>query len=188
MHSKAAFFTNHKPFFCTSPSLSLSKATLFHHKRRKFAPSHNLLFAKNTAILLSSALNPYAVTPEPRTDSKPFRRRFVRKTGFGSCRQKYLQKYFRQSFESQVAGRSPVCFLVTFCTMQKVTTRSLCREHRGFANLNSARRNGGFTRTKLKPSQREIRGSANLESAQPNNDHALTKLNPFAAPRHLAAA
>ena len=106
MHSKAAFFTNHKPFFCTSPSLSLSKATLFHHKRRKFAPSHNLLFAKNTAILLSSALNPYAVTPEPRTDSKPFRRRFVRKTGFGSCRQKYLQKYFRQSFESQVAGRS----------------------------------------------------------------------------------
>ena len=100
MHSKAAFFTNHKPFFCTSPSLSLSKATLFHHKRRKFAPSHNLLFAKNTAILLSSALNPYAVTPEPRTDSKPFRRRFVRKTGFGSCRWKLLQKHFRQSFES----------------------------------------------------------------------------------------
>ena len=151
MHSKAAFFTNHKPFFCTSPSLSLSKATLFHHKRRKFAPSHNLLFAKNTAILLSSALNPYAVTPEPRTDSKPFRRRFVRKTGFGSCRQKYLQKYFRQSFESQVAGRSPVCFLVTFCTMQKVTTRSLCREHRGFPNLDSARRNGGFARTQLNP-------------------------------------
>ena len=47
-----------------------------------------------------SALNPYAVTPERRTDSKPFRRRFVRKTGFGSCRRKYLQKYFRQSFES----------------------------------------------------------------------------------------
>ena len=151
MHSKAAFFTNHKPFFCTSPSLSLSKATLFHHKRRKFAPSHNLLFAKNTAILLSSALNPYAVTPEPRTDSKPFRRRFVRKTGFGSCRQKYLQKYFRQSFESQVAGRSPVCFLVTFCTMQKVTTRSLCREHRGFANLNSARRSRSFVPQQLKP-------------------------------------
>ena len=29
-------------------------------------------------------------------------------------------------------------FLVTFCTPQKVTTRSLCREHRGFPNLDSA--------------------------------------------------
>ena len=36
--------------------------------------------------------------------------------------------------------------------MQKVTSRSLCREPRGFANL---------------------------EAARPNNDHALTKLNPF---------
>ena len=52
-------------------------------------------------------------------------------------------------FESQVAGRSPVCFLVTFCTMQKVTIRSLCREHRGSANLESARRKGGFALTKL---------------------------------------
>ena len=44
-----------------------------------------------------------------------------------------------------------MCFLVTFCTMQKVTTRSLCREHRGFPNLDSARRNGGFARTQLNP-------------------------------------
>ena len=48
-------------------------------------------------------------------------------------------------FESQVAGRSPVCFLVTFCTMQKVTIRSLCREHRGFANLDSAHRSRGLS-------------------------------------------
>ena len=39
------------------------------------------------------------------------------------------------------------------------------REVRGFAYLDSARRNDGFARTKLKPSKREIRGSANLESA-----------------------
>ena len=142
-HSKQPFSTLHLPF----------------------PPSHNLLSAKNTAVLLQSALNPYAVTPEPRTDSKPFRRRFVRKTGFGSCRQKYLQKYFRQSFESQVAGRSPVCFLVTFCTMQKVTIRSLCREHRGSPNLESVHPNNNFSLTKLKPSQRELRGFANLDSA-----------------------
>ncbi len=59
-----------------------------------FAPSHNLLSAKNTAVLLLFALTPYAVTPEPRTDSKPFRRRFVRKTGFGSCRSENSAKIF----------------------------------------------------------------------------------------------
>ena len=72
-----------------------------------------------------------------------------------------------------------MCFLVTFCTMQKVTTHSLCREHRGSANLDSARRNGGFARTKLKPSQRELRGSANLEAAHKSNNFAQTQLNPL---------
>ena len=32
-----------------------------------------------------------------------------------------------------------------------MTTRSLCREHRGFPNLDSARRNGGFAQTQLNP-------------------------------------
>ena len=65
-----------------------------------------------------SALNPYAVTPERRTDSKPFRRRFARKTGFDSCRRKLLLNYFRQSFESspesrgsQTSGVLPVLFV-----------------------------------------------------------------------------
>ena len=60
---------------------------------------------KNDAVLVISALTPYAVTPEPRTDSKPFRRRFVRKNGFGSCRRNLLQQYFRQSFESSPESR-----------------------------------------------------------------------------------
>ena len=106
---------------------------------------------KNTVVLLISALTPLAVTPEPRTDSKPFRRRFARKTGFGSCRRKYLQNYLRQSFESRSQDGVPRAFYVTFCTPQKVTTRSLCREHRGSANLDSARRNGGFAQTQLNP-------------------------------------
>ena len=70
-----------------------------------FCPAITYCPQKNTAVLLISALNPYAVTPERRTDSKPFRRRFVRKTGFGSCRWKLLQKYFRQSFESSPESR-----------------------------------------------------------------------------------
>ena len=45
---------------------------------------------KRTAVLFISALNPHAVTQEPRTDSKPFRRHFVRKTSFGSCRRKLI--------------------------------------------------------------------------------------------------
>ena len=79
----------------------------------------------------------------------------------------------------QLFARPSTCFLVTFCTMQKVTIRSLCREHRGFPNLESVHPNNNFPLTKLKPSQRELRGSANLESAYPNNNFPLTKLNPF---------
>ena len=41
--------------------------------------------------------------------------------------------------------------------------RSLFGNARVFPNLDSARRNGGFAETELKPSQKEIRGSANLE-------------------------
>ena len=50
---------------------------------------------------------------------------------------------------------------------------------RGFANLDSARRNGGFAQTKLKPVQKKIRGSANLESTHLNNKFALAQLNPL---------
>ena len=62
-----------------------------------------------------------------------------------------LKSRIERRFESRVAGLAPRAFYVTFCTTQKVTSRSLCREHRGFPNLDSARRNGGFARTKLKP-------------------------------------
>ena len=116
---KQHFFANQTLFIYTSPSLSLSKATLFHLKHRKFAPSHNLLFAKNTAVLLMSAQNPYAVTPKRRTDSKPFRCRFVRKTGFGSCRRKFIQKYFRQSFESRSQDGVPRAFWLLFARRKK---------------------------------------------------------------------
>ena len=43
---KPPFCTNLKLSFCTSPFLSPPKATLFHHKHSKFAPSHNLLSIK----------------------------------------------------------------------------------------------------------------------------------------------
>ena len=64
------------PTFFTNKSFPFTQAFPYRHPKQPFfalhlpfPPSHNLLFAKNTAILLSSALNPCAVTPEPRTDS-----------------------------------------------------------------------------------------------------------------------
>ena len=124
------------PTFFTNKSFPFTQAFPYRHPKQPFfalhlpfPPSHNLLFAKNTAILLSSALNPYAVTPERRTDSKPFRRRFARKTGFGSCRRNLLQKYFRQSFESlpgSPEGRNPRrVFAVLFARRKKYQSVSL---------------------------------------------------------------
>ena len=105
MSKKADLFRNQstaylsKPFYCSqTPPISATDTTNSH-------PAITYCPPKNDAVLLISALTPYAVKPEPRTDSKPFRRRFVRKTGFGSCRRKFLQKYFRQSFESSPESR-----------------------------------------------------------------------------------
>ena len=165
-------FLLHKPFF-TIPSNPFLPSIFHSHPAITYCPP------KNDAVLVISALNPYAVTPEPRTDSKPFRRRFVRKTGFGSCCRKLLQNHFRQSFESRSQDGVPRAFYVTFCTTQKVTTRSLCREHRGFANLESAYPNNNSALTKLKPFPKEIRGFPNLESAHQNNNFPRTKLKPF---------
>ena len=88
MSQKSRSFSQPKHCLFEQAILLSSNAASFRNRHRKFAPSHNLLFAKNTVYLSMSALTPYAVTPERRTDSKPFRRRFVRKTGFGSCRRK----------------------------------------------------------------------------------------------------
>ena len=44
-----------------------------------------------------------------------------------------------------------MCFLVTFCTTQKVTSRSLRRELRGFANLEAVHINDKSALTKLNP-------------------------------------
>ena len=136
-------FHLHKPFFSVLKHQTFlqTKRFLFEqtfpycHPSNPFPPSFShshpaITYCppKNDAVLFISALNPYAVTPEPRTDSKPFRRQFVRKAGFGSCCRKLYQNYFRQSFESRSQDGVPCAFYVTFCTMQKVTSRSPAQE------------------------------------------------------------
>ena len=72
-------------------------------------------FSKNNGLA-------FAVQLPFRTDSKPFRRRFAGKTGFGRSRRKTLQNYFRQSFESSPESRGSQAFGVlfgSFCTAQK---------------------------------------------------------------------
>ena len=108
---------------------------------------------KNDAVLVISALTPYAVTPEPRTDSKPFRRRVVRKNGFGSCRRKYLQNYLRQSFESSPGVQRVATLWGTFGSFRTREKNKPFpfREAPRFANLESAHRSRSFAPQQLKP-------------------------------------
>ena len=83
---------NQTLFIYTSLSLLPIQKNPFPPSISHLHPAITYCPLKNDAVLVISALTPYAVTPEPRTDSKPFRRRLVRKTGFGSCRWKALLK------------------------------------------------------------------------------------------------
>ena len=56
-------------------------------------------------------------------------------------------------------------FAVLFARRKKYQSVSLTGKLRGFPNLDSARRNGGFAQTKLKPFE-TFRGFANLESVR----------------------
>ena len=72
-------------------------------------------FSKNISLAVAVQL-PF------RTDSKPLRRRFAGKTGFGTSRRKLLQTHFRQSFESSPESRGSQTSGVlvgSFCTTQK---------------------------------------------------------------------
>ena len=70
---KTAHFYKPKVFLLHKPFLLPPKETLF-HPPLPIPTTLNLLFAKNTAILLIFALTPCAVKPESRTDSNHCRR------------------------------------------------------------------------------------------------------------------
>ena len=147
--TQSRFFT-HKNFFCTclsslsannshfhkskafllyKPSLIVTQSTPFPPSAFHSHPAITYCPPKNTAVLLISALTPYAVTPEHRTDSNHCRR-YPETCSFQHSRlpdeRRSLSQKHRidRRFESWVAGLRPACFLVTFCTTQKVTIRS----------------------------------------------------------------
>ena len=87
-------------------------------------------------------------------------------------RRKALQNLFRQSFESWVAGLRPACFLVTFCTMQKVTPRSPSQEASRFCKPRTSTPQPQLPTATIKTFFGLIRGFANLDSAHSNNHFA----------------
>ena len=123
---KFPIFTNQKFFFRTNLSLFPPKAILF-HPPPPIPTTLNLLSAKNTAILLLSALIPCAVKPERRTDSNHCRR-YPEKCSFqhsqlpDECRsfqkKSRIDRRFESSPESRGSQTSGVLF-GSFCTTQK---------------------------------------------------------------------
>ena len=90
------FFSAQRHRLRTAPKLTRSNP--FRISLATVSLQYNNPFSKNNGLALAVQL-PF------RTDSKPFRRRFADKTGFGTCRRKFLQNHFRQSFESSPESR-----------------------------------------------------------------------------------
>ena len=157
--SKTAHFYKPKVFLLHKPFLLPPKAILF-HPPPPIRTTLNLLFAKNTAILLISALTPCAVKPERRTDSNHCRRYPVK----------------LQLFAKPVTWWLPVIFAKTPYRPAIWNVPGVQR----FANLWCTF--GSFrTREKNKPVpfRRKLRGSANLESAHRSDIFAAQQLKPF---------
>ena len=183
MRKRLTFLAHTKPIakeklFLSAPRQQLPTATKltssydFYPRQLTVSLQYTFSFSKN--IRLASAVQlPF------RTDSKPLRQRFVGKTGFGTSRRKFLQTHFRQSFESWVAGLRPACFLVTFCTMQKVTTRTPSQEAPRFCKPRISAPQPQLRTATIKTFLRKLRGFANLDAAHTNNNLAQNKLNPF---------
>ena len=136
------------------------------------------------AILFIIALNPYAVTPEPRTDSKPFRRCLVRKTGFGSCRRELFQDYFRQSFESSPGVQRVATlgvFLRYFLHAAKSTNPFPLRE--SFEVLQTSNQ-----RTQTANSHNQIKSFFRLAAVSLPERHAPRAFSPPAAAAPIGAS
>ena len=164
-----------KPFACTAklqfptaPKLTCNHK--FHPRNPTVSLQYNIPFSK-LRNLASAVWLPF------RTDSNPHRRY----PGRLQCPVRPVTWWwpvisaeisYRAEIWIEVAGRSPACFLVTFCTVQKVTSRSLCRELRVFPNLDSAHPNIKYTLTKLNPLKEssEVLPTSN-QHTQPTPSH-----------------
>ena len=129
---KFPIFTNQKPFFRTNLSLFPPKITLF-CPPPPLPTTLNLLFAKNTAVLLLFALilccKAGASHRFKSLPAIPGKLLFSAFAGYlmnaGHFRKNTVSTGDLNRPRSPEVRKPLACFLVTFCTMQKVTTRSL---------------------------------------------------------------
>ena len=110
---RKAFFSTPQQPLRTVPKLTSS--CKFYPRKPTVSLQYNNSFSKNNG-LASALWQPI------RTDSKPLRRRFADKTGFGTSHRRFLPNKFRQSFESSPESRGSQASGVlfgSFCTTQK---------------------------------------------------------------------
>ena len=79
----------------------------------------------------------------------------------------------------QLFARPSVCFLVTFCTTQKVTTRPLSGKLRGFPNLESTHRSRSFAPQQLKPFIKEDSRFCKPRISTPKQQIRTNKIKSF---------
>ena len=194
----------HKRFFAVRKNFSFSQVKSFLPTQTFLVPTQsnpfppstfhsytlNLLFAKNTAVLLIFALTPCAVKPERRTDSNHCRR-YPENYCFLRCRlpdesrslsQKHrIDRRFESSPESRGSQTSGVLF-GSFCTTQKARKTFPSQEVSSFFKPRISAPQPQLRTATIKTFLRELRGFSNLEAAHKNNNFAQTNLNPSAAP------
>ena len=145
LSSKAAFLRTKSLLFAQTFPYCYPKQ-LFSTLHIPFALSLTYCPPKNTAVLLISALNSYAVKPERRTDSNHCRR-YPETCSFQHSRlpderrslsQKHrIDRRFESSPESRGSQTSGVLF-GSFCTTQKARKTSLSQEAPRFCKPRSS--------------------------------------------------
>ena len=183
---KSRFFYVQKAFYSHKLSLFLPKITLF-CPPPSLPTTLNLLFAKNTAILLISALilcckagasHRFKSLPAIPSEVAAF------------CKTGYLMKagHFRKNTVSTGdlnRPRSPevrkplACFLVLFARRKKNVKTSPLQGASRFSKPRISTPQPQLRTATIKTFLWELRGLANLKSAHLNNNFPLTKLNPF---------
>ena len=158
MSRKRQLFHKSKPFYSHKPFLLPPKATLF-HPPPPIRTTLNLLFAKNTAVLLLFALilcckagasHRFKSLPAIPSEVAAFSIAGYLMNA-GHFRKNTLSTGDLNRPRSPEVRKPLACFLVLFARRKKNQKRPFRRKFRGLANLESAHRSRSFAPQQLKP-------------------------------------
>ena len=129
----------------------------------------HLFFFEKTSVLRLHYGNPFA--PIQSLYAAVLRAKPVSKRAAGSFCKVTSGRALNRPRSPEV--RKPLaCFLVTFCTMQKVTTRSPSQEASRFCKPRISTPQPQLRTATIKTFLRKLRGSANFKSTHTNNKFA----------------